>query len=360
MKDTWDWNVNEPNILPVESTPILGDIVVNESDPNMVSIVIPIYNTNYPLWHYTGNCIGSIREHTDKIKTPYEIIVVDNASPIQPKTEADYKADKVIKNTENKGVAFAWNQGIRVSRGGYIVLLNNDTMVFDYWLEDLLKCLEHKDFVMATPMYGDSFARAIESEKLRNKYLNEPWTNSFSDFKDFACVACKKDLYNEIGLFDEQFTLGYGEDLDLMRRMDGAGKKYASTKLVNIFHIIGATSSNIPEIPDVMNKNKELLKEKWDIKSGGKSEVWGANLPDKEVVKPTFSSMPSVVRSVETGDKAFFVKDGYLYWITNPEVLKTLGYGLGDIISIDKDLFKQFKLGESITMINVSKYVKED
>src|SRR3972149_9402144 len=102
--------------------------------PGLTSIIILCHNTDYSLFHYTGNCIGSVKEHT---KLPYEIILVDNGSPIKPQRLSDYKADKVIQNEENKGIAAAWNQAIRVSSGEYVCLLNNDTMVFDSWLEGL-------------------------------------------------------------------------------------------------------------------------------------------------------------------------------------------------------------------------------
>jgi GT2 family glycosyltransferase len=264
MNDVWDWDVKESVEVVGVNSEVLGDPAVNQFDPNMVSIIVPIYNHSYPLWHYTGHCIGSVREHTDKDITPYELIVVDNGSPIKPGALSDYKADKVIVNGQNMGVAHAWNQAIRASRGGYICLLNNDTMVFDHWMEDLQECLKLRDFVMATPMYGDSYARATESAVIRDKWTDKPLEESFSDFRDFSCVICKKDLFDNIGIFDEQFGLGYGEDLDLFKRMDLAGKRYVSTKKVAIFHIIGATSSGIPEIPKMMDENRDKLKKKYE------------------------------------------------------------------------------------------------
>src|SRR3990167_11157719 len=84
---------------------------VEEENPSEVegltSIIILCHNTNYPNFHYTGNCIGSVREHTQR---PYEIILVDNGSPIKPSKLSDYNADKVIVNEENRGVSHGWNQ----------------------------------------------------------------------------------------------------------------------------------------------------------------------------------------------------------------------------------------------------------
>lgn len=218
-----------------------------EVKSGMTSIIIPAYFMNYSLFHYTGHCIGSIREHTDREKTPYEIILIINGKTGIgfDNLEATH-AEKVIPNEENKGYGKAMNQGMRISVGEYIVLMNNDVMVFDHWLEDFQEALKHKDLVMATPMYGMPFARAVESRELRNKWMQKPIEESFSDFRDFSCVATTRSLFDEIGAFDEDF-FAYKEDLDLFKRMDAKGKTYASTKRINTFHIIGATGTNMSE-----------------------------------------------------------------------------------------------------------------
>ena len=43
-----------------------------------------------------------------------------------------------ILNTENKGFSFACNQGIRTSKGEYVILLNPDTVVTPMWAERML------------------------------------------------------------------------------------------------------------------------------------------------------------------------------------------------------------------------------
>lgn len=227
------------------------------------SIIMPVYFVNYAVFHYTGNAIGSIREHTSHDKTPYEIILVINGrTGIElPDLRLSY-VDKVIQNEENKGYAFAVNQGIRIARGEYIAILNNDIQVFDFWLDDMQEALTKLDLVMAKPMYGMPFARATESWDLRKMEANKPLEETFTDFVDFSCVLTRKSLFEEIGTFNEDFFM-YGEDLDILRRIKGENKKYASSKKVNIHHIIGATSSGINETPEIMNKSKEKLKEIW-------------------------------------------------------------------------------------------------
>ncbi len=115
---------------------------------------------------------------------------------------------------------------------------------------------------MATPQYGEPFARAVEARKKRDATMQSLINDTFSDFKDFSCILTRKKVFDQIGLFDEQFEL-YCEDLDLMRRMDKEGLKYASTKRVNTYHVIGGTSSGMEDISRIMDESKEKLRLKW-------------------------------------------------------------------------------------------------
>lgn len=244
--------------------------------PGKTSIIIPAYFAAYHLFHYTGNCIGSIREHTDKLDTPYEIILVINGSKdsaIKFSNLEETLCDKVIVNEENMGYGYAMNQGIRASVGQYLCFMNNDVMVFEHWLEDMLEALRCLDLVMATPMYGKPFARAKEAEELRKKTERElpetgrPYSQSLaedflSDFRDFSCALTRRSLMEEVGLFNEKL-FAYKEDIDLYNRLDAAGKKYASTKRVNTFHVIGSTSVGMNDAQLHKKEGEEEFNKLW-------------------------------------------------------------------------------------------------
>lgn len=251
-----------------EGTPV-GEGRPHEIVKGLTSIVIPVYFLHYNAFHLTGNCIGSIREHTDKKDTPYEIILVVNGddSAVVKMDEQMMKktyADKIIVNKENYGFTKAVNQGIRVASGEFIAVVSNDVQVYDDWLEYMQAALQELDLVMATPMYGMPFARAVEAKKiyLDNVEKIHHLTEAFSDFRDFSCAVLKRDLLNEIGLFDERFFM-YCQDTDFLKRMDEAGKKYASTKLVNTHHIIQASGTGLADINEIMNRDKEEYAKKW-------------------------------------------------------------------------------------------------
>ena len=99
---------------------------VKSSGPD-VSVVIVSYNTR----ELTTACIRSVREQTSR--HTFEIIVIDNASSDGSAAAVRDECPDVIliENTENNGFAAANNQGIRIARGRYYLLLNPDTVILD-------------------------------------------------------------------------------------------------------------------------------------------------------------------------------------------------------------------------------------
>ena len=169
-----------------------------------------------------------------------------------------------------------------------------------------------------------------------------------------------------MGLFDEQF-FAYGEDLDFFKRMDQAGLKYKSTRKVNTFHVINGTASNMPEMARIMDESRDKLKEKYEGKavetpaSPSEPKVWGEEVKSetKDSASYTLDNLPVLIRTNETGDKVFLIKDKMSHWITSPEVLSELGLGFGDVVTLPRELFYQIEMSDRITLENVRDYKHE-
>lgn len=113
-----------------------------------LSIIIASWNTKELL----ENCLKSLEENRGELKI--EIIVVDNHST---DSSVDFlktkKEIKTIFNKKNLGFAKANNQGIKISQGKYILLLNSDTIVKEKSLEKLVNYLEkNKEAAAVSPM----------------------------------------------------------------------------------------------------------------------------------------------------------------------------------------------------------------
>ncbi len=107
-----------------------------------LSIVIVSYNVK----HYLAQCLRSVQAATEGMEA--EIIVVDNAS-IDGSREyitRHFPMVRWIQNKENAGFSKANNQGIKVSSGEYILILNPDTLLSADTLKGCIKFMDtHED-----------------------------------------------------------------------------------------------------------------------------------------------------------------------------------------------------------------------
>jgi GT2 family glycosyltransferase len=114
----------------------------------LASIIIPCWNQR----EFTRHCIAALKTHT---RWPWELIVIDNGvtdhTDIYLAGVSDGAAVPVtvISNTKNLGFPAAINQGLRATRGEYLVMLNNDVVVTDGWLGQLIGLANSKRDVTA-------------------------------------------------------------------------------------------------------------------------------------------------------------------------------------------------------------------
>jgi GT2 family glycosyltransferase/tetratricopeptide (TPR) repeat protein len=234
------------------------------------SIVIATYNK----LEYTQQCIESIREFTPF--GVYEIIIVDNHST--DGTLAWLKEQKDIRtiiNEDNLGFPKACNQGIEISVGVNILLLNNDTIVTQNWLSNLLVCLYSDDTIGAVGSVTNNISyyqkipieyKTIAEMQIFAAHYNQSNPAQWEERLKLVgyCMLIKKSVVNEIGFLDEQFSPGNYEDDDYSLRIRKAGYKNMLCKDTFIHHF-GCTTfgDNIPKFNELLMTNKEKFINKW-------------------------------------------------------------------------------------------------
>lgn len=228
------------------------------------SIVIPTYNK---CEEALRPCLESLVKFTDLSET--EIIVVANGCTDGTETfvksiaEA-HKNIKLVWFSEAIGYTKAGNEGIKASSGEFIVLLNNDTVLLDQpqnqWLDILVK-----------PFYED--------EKIAITGPMKTFSPSAGrDFLIFFCVMISRRALNEIGLMDEIFAPGYGEDTDWTCRAEDMGWKikqvpensslyYGHNRMTGnfpIYHEGNVTFKNWPGGEELLSRNNNILRERYN------------------------------------------------------------------------------------------------
>ena len=180
--------------------------------------------------------LDSIQKSKDGLNK--EVIVIDN-----------YPADKgaqlarkhrikptVLVNTENIGFSKAVNQGLRVSKGDYILLINPDTRVVGNSLKYLYNFAKSKEIIGAVaPMLlnndGKIQASCYKFPTITNaiKYYFFNCKNCFNKFfpgnkttkVEIAVMAAflfPRSTYEIVGGLDERYFLYY-EDIEYCRRL---------------------------------------------------------------------------------------------------------------------------------------------
>ena len=219
----------------------------------LVSIVILNYNGE----NYLEDCLNSVLETSYR---SFEVILVDNASHdrslriVQRAFGADPRL-KIVANKENVGFSGGNNIGYFYSKGEYIVFLNNDTIVDPKWLGVLVNSMQNDSTIglaqsMILNIDGDKIQTAgwLFSSYLGNKYQlfkDEPSNLKLKPVFEvsFVCGACmmvKRELAEEMGVFDTKMPFFYDDTL-LSIKTWLAKKRVVTVSGSIIRHVGGAT-----------------------------------------------------------------------------------------------------------------------
>lgn len=224
-----------------------------------LSVIIVNYNVKY----FLEQCLLSVQKAAEGLAV--EVIVVDNNSvDVSCEMVKEKFADVLlIENKVNTGFSKANNQGIQISKGEYVLLLNPDTVVEEDTFKKVIEFMDtHPDagglgvhmidgkgkFLpeskrgLPTPavafykIFG--LAALFPKSKLFGRYhlgyLDKNKTHSI-DVLSGAFMLMRKVALDKTGLLDETFFM-YGEDIDLSYRITQAGYKnyyFPHTKIIH-------------------------------------------------------------------------------------------------------------------------------
>jgi len=191
------------------------------------SVVIPSWNGK----HLLAACLPALQKALKYSGNKHEVIVVDNGSS---DGTADYIVENfpwvtILKSPTNLGFGRAANEGVKAAARDIVVLLNNDMIVEEDFLNPLLKEFEGKPDLFAVTsqiFFWDKGKRREETGKTaaRMRHGNiYPFHELHFDQAQVVPVtyagggssAYDRKKLLELGGFDDLYSPFYVEDLDL-------------------------------------------------------------------------------------------------------------------------------------------------
>ncbi len=152
----------------------------------------------------------------------------------------------IIENGRNVGLSKASNQGIEATRGKYVLLLNNDTIVNGEALNALVGFLdshpeagavggkllnEDGSFQGGYAKFSTLPEELLIATGLGDHTIPVGWLSS-------ACLLLRRSALDKVGLLDESYFI-YGDEADLQYRLNRAGFKVYYIPTATTIHFGG-------------------------------------------------------------------------------------------------------------------------
>ncbi len=218
----------------------------------MLSVVIPNYNG----MQYIKRCLDSLMAQTWK---DLEIIFVDNGSADGSREYVmqQYPSVRLVALPENTGFCGAVNVGIRLSKGAYVVLCNNDTEAEPDFLEQLYLGIKDKPKAFSGAAMMIRFTERDKIDDAGNFYNALGWAFARGKGKPLiryqkegkifsscgGAAIYRKELLDLLGGFDEEH-FAYLEDTDIGYRAQIHGYENWYLPKARIYHVGSGTTGS--------------------------------------------------------------------------------------------------------------------
>lgn len=204
---------------------------------------LSVITLTYNKLKYTKKYIDSLFKNTKD----FELIIVDNGSTDGTREYLKSLDNiKLILNDENVGFSKGNNQGLEITEGEYIAFLNNDILLYPNWFEECEKVFikEYAGFVgprHINPHYDNANENNYIQFFKKNFNYKKEYEKNFDECV-FSCAVTKREVINDIGNFDENYTPAFFEDNDFKYRAILAGFGIYVVNTACFFHFGSITS----------------------------------------------------------------------------------------------------------------------
>jgi glycosyltransferase involved in cell wall biosynthesis len=201
-----------------------------------VSAIVSAYNSE----RFMQGRLQNLVEQTLYLKDQLEIIVIDSASPQNEKKiveewMARYENIRYLRTEERETVYGAWNRGIKLASGRYIINANTDDRFAPDGLERMAEELDHNSAIDA--VYGDWMVTNVENDAFETD--TGKFVFHYPDFNPSLlfyyqitshAVLIRRGVFDSIGGYEAGYKV-FG-DREFMFRFAASGLKAKKISLI--------------------------------------------------------------------------------------------------------------------------------
>ena len=196
------------------------------------SVIVPAFNAEIIL----TSCLEALLAQSMP-KEDYEVIVVDDGSTDNTSKTAQQFNVKTICQP-NRGPAAARNRGVAEARGDVILFTDSDCIPDRKWIQEMTLPFENPEVVGVKGAYKTCqtrLAARFAQAEFEDRYdLLQPLPSI--DMIDTYSAAFRKDIFQEMGGFDESFPVANNEDTDFSYRLSAASHKLVFNREAFVYH----------------------------------------------------------------------------------------------------------------------------
>ncbi|HQR47252.1 MAG TPA: glycosyltransferase, partial [Thermoanaerobaculia bacterium] len=225
-------------------------------------VVVPVHNA----LRSTKNCLRTLREHAP----PWARIVVINDASDARTTEwlREQTGIVLLENDVNLGFVKTANRGLLYSDAPWVCLLNSDTLVTRGALERMIgRCERDASIGLCCPLSNGAVNLSVKIPPGEDvfSFADRVARTSPALYPDAVtvvgfCLLVRREVIRTLGVFDEVFDRGYGEETDLHYRSRAAGFRCVVADDTFVYHRHGASFTDGSERT---LRNLKVVMDRW-------------------------------------------------------------------------------------------------
>lgn len=169
---------------------------------------------------YTRQCVDSL------VRTGFDlgrVVVVDNGSTDGTQAYlASLPFGSVVYNRQNLGCGVAWNQGALAQQAEWTIVMNNDVVVTEGWLDKLIATAQARGLAVASPAMVEG-ALDYDLEGLAHEAGHKMADCIRQGDRHAVCMAIHQSVWDKVGYFRATPSLWGYEDSLFFHELDKAG-----------------------------------------------------------------------------------------------------------------------------------------